>query len=311
MNSTLPYLWKQDAHDSSSLVQLFQQRLPQIKDQLQESGAVLFRGFEIDDGTKLEQSVAAFPGDPISYTGGNSPRTNLHGQVYTSTEFPANAFISLHNEMSYAKHWPRYIFFCCHTPALQGGETPIADSRKILLGLSQKVRDAFESKDVKYIRNLHGGLGAGPSWQKTFETDNRQKVEEHCRASDISFEWYANDTLRLTEKRKGIITHPETGQKVWFNQADQFHPSTNASNVFNALMKLYAKQPHSMPQYACFDDDSEIPLEMLDEIREVTKNTITTFPWNKGDLLLMDNILASHGRMPFQGPRKILVSMLS
>ncbi|MNJ78479.1 Taurine catabolism dioxygenase TauD, TfdA family [compost metagenome] len=33
------------------------------------------------------------------------------------------------------------------------------------------------------------------------------------------------------------------------------------------------------------------------------------FDWRKGDVILLDNMLAAHARDPFEGPRKIVVAM--
>ncbi|GAA4271392.1 TauD/TfdA family dioxygenase [Aquimarina gracilis] len=308
---SLPFLWNSESTELTSLPELLQTEKSKIKSMLVDNGAILFKSYNIDNAEKLEACVNAFSGNSMDYIDGNSPRTKLHGKVYTSTEHPPEEFISLHNELSYGSQWPNYLFFCCVVPALKGGSTAVADSRAILSDLSENTRMAFKEKGVEYIRNLHGGFGAGPSWQDTFETDSEKDVENYCKLNDIQFEWKENNALRLIQKRKAIIEHPNSKEEVWFNQADQFHPSTNSPEVYEALMEIYEGDPKSMPQYATFGDGNEIPLDMLEEIRSVSEKNMIVFEWEKGDLMLVDNINTAHGRTPFEGPRKILVSMSS
>lgn len=33
------------------------------------------------------------------------------------------------------------------------------------------------------------------------------------------------------------------------------------------------------------------------------------FPWERGDILVLDNVLAMHGRAPFRGNRRILAAL--
>ena len=304
-----PHVWQNSNSSNNSLPLRLKEDYDNIKSKLLQCGAVLFKSYGIEGMAKLEDCVNAFPGEPLDYIDGNSPRTKLQGKVYTSTEFPAEAFISLHNELSYSKKWPRHLFFCCVTPAQEGGSTSIADSRNILKKLSPEIVETFKTKGVQYIRNLHSGNGIGPSWMDTFETEDKHTVERHCEENDVLYKWDSRDNLRLIQNRTATIQHPETGEEVWFNQADQFHPSTNSKDVYEALVGLYEDDLHAMPQYACFQDGTEIPVEMLDEIRSVTKDVTVNFTWEKGDLMIVDNVLAAHGRTPFKGPRKILVSM--
>lgn len=280
-----------------------------VENRLLEHGAILFRGFGIRTQELFQNAVAAIGGNALSYVDGNSPRSKLGGGVYTSTEYPPEFFISLHNELSYSKRWPSRVFFCCITAPAEGGETPLADSRAILRELPADVRETFVRKQIRYIRNLHGGHGLGPSWQKTFETDDRAVIEEFCRETDSEFRWNDDGSLTITQIRPAVAVHPRTGEEVWFNQADQFHPSTHPPDVYESLMAFYDGREEAMPQTAAFGDGTPMSREILDEVRRTAGREMRTFPWQEGDLLMVDNMLTAHGRMPFKGPRKILVSM--
>lgn len=300
---------ERSAAGEAALVDYYRASRDEIERALLADGAILFRGFGIRSQEMLGRAVKEIGGRALDYVDGNSPRRKLGGGVYTSTEYPPEFFISLHNELSYSNRWPSRLFFCCVTPPRSGGETPLADSRAILARLPSEVRDAFLEKKVKYIRNLHGGNGFGPSWQATFETDDRGAVEEFCRTTETDFRWNDDGSLSVTQVRPAAASHPVTGEPVWFNQADQFHPSTHPKAIYESMLALYEGREHLMPQTATFGDDTPIDVAMLDAVRQTVAAEMRLFPWEEGDLLMVDNMLVAHGRRPFEGARKILVSM--
>lgn len=293
----------------TSLIERYAAERGHFEAELLKHGALLFRGFGIDSQERLTAAVQAIGGEALDYVDGNSPRKKLGSGVYTSTEYPPEFFISLHNELSYSNRWPARVFFCCVTAPQDGGETPLADSRRILERLPADVREAFVTRKVKYIRNLHGGMGFGPSWQATFETESRAEVEEFLRATGTDARWNDDGSLTVTQIQPAARTHPKTGEEVWFNQADQFHPSTHPKAIYDSIMALYGGREELMPQTATFGDGTPIEVAMLDAVRETVRQETQLFQWQRGDLLMVDNMLVCHGRRPFTGPRKILVSM--
>lgn len=314
LESTLPLIIEPEAplaraSQVETLIASYRYYGDAIEKALLKNGAILFRGFGVNTPSAFARFVRSASQGLLSYVDGNSPRKKITQGVYTSTEYPAQYHISLHNELSYAHAWPSRLYFCCITAPAQGGETPVADSRKIIQRLDPRVVEEFTRRGVKYIRNLHGGQGFGPSWQDTFETSDKAVVAEYCRASAMDAEWKADGVLRLSHVRPATAVHPKTGERVWFNQADQFHPSTHPRDVYESLMALCDGVEENLPQYACFGDDTPIEAAMLDEIRETTREAASVFPWREGDVLVVENMLACHGRMPYTGPRKILVSM--
>jgi alpha-ketoglutarate-dependent taurine dioxygenase len=305
-----PYIWRAPAA-TADIGQHLAAKNENVDTLLHEHGAILFKDFRVDTMERFQRCIESQSVAFGSYVDGNSPRTKLTESIYTSTEHPPEETISMHNELSYAHQWPTRLYFCCVVAPASGGSTLIADSRAILRKIPPAVVDLFERKGITYIRNLHGKSGAmlGKSWQDTFETDAKSDVEAYCRVSGIKYEWRPGNSLRLIQTRPATAVHPSTGDKVWFNQAEQFHPSTNAPDVYEALKEIYGDSPLDMPQNACFGDGSPIPVDLITQIRTLMADEAVAFPWATGDLMIIDNMLTAHGRSPFQGPRKILVAM--
>ena len=294
--------------DPDSAARLFLVHGAGLREKLLECGALLLRGARAMTATEFADFVRLFSGkEPLDYVGGASPRLALGGGVYTSTEYPEHYSLSLHNELSYTYRWPEHLFFHCAVAPAGGGETPVADSRALLRSIDAEVVGEFKRKRIRYERNLAGDAGSGYSWRAAFETDDRRAVEDYCRRGGVSFSWKEDGGLRLSETRPATAAHPRTGEEVWFNQADGFHPSGMDAETYRALVSAAGEE--GLRLNARFGDGSRIDSSMLDSVREAARREMALVPWEEGDILILDNMLAAHGRMPFTGPRKILLAM--
>jgi alpha-ketoglutarate-dependent taurine dioxygenase len=302
---------QENAADFDALLETVSARRDFFREMLLTHGAILFRGYRVLSEDDFERFVRKLSGGEklFNYAGGVSPRRALGSGagVYTSTEYPAAFALSLHNELSYADVYPRRLYFCCLTPAATGGETTLGDSRRILRRLDPEVVAAFKRKKVCYVRNLQADKGSGYSWQEAFETDERETVENCCRKIGAQFEWKPGGALRLSQIRPAILSHPTTNEEVWFNQADGFHPSNLDAETYAALIALMSEDEFRLNVF--FGDGSAIDSETLRHIRAVLHGETIPHKWQAGDVLILDNILTAHGRMPFTGARKIALAM--
>jgi alpha-ketoglutarate-dependent taurine dioxygenase len=276
-----------------------------IEEHLRRSGALLFRGFGVNTLELFEEVVKAVTPRLLTYTERSTPRTSVGGDIYTATEYPADRHIPLHNENSYSHAFPRRLWFCCLQPAERGGETPLADSREVLRRLTPQTTARFAERGVMYVRNY--GQGIDLDWQTAFQTTSRRDVEDYCRGAGIEFEWRGAGGLRTRQVRPATQVAPETGEPVWFNQAHLFHISSLEPGVREDLLRTTAEE--DLTRHAYYGDGSPIAEETLEEIRAAYRECAVTFPWQRGDVLLVNNLLTAHGRNPYQGARRVLVAM--
>jgi len=282
-----------------------------LEQYLLKHGGILFRNFALR-GTGSSASVADFEEfitrvseKPLEYSERSSPRSQVSGNIYTSTDYPAKQSIFLHNENSYRKNWPLHIFFFCQQPAQQGGETPIADTRKIYEQIDPAIRERFRQKQVLYVRNFGDGIGL--SWETVFQTTDKKVVEQYCRQSGIEWEWRSRNRLRTRAVRPAIINHPTSGEPLWFNHLTFFHVTTLEPKIRNALLAAFKEE--DLPTNTYYGDGTPIEDAVLEELRQAYASETVVFPWQQGDILMLDNMLAAHGRRPFVGPRQILAGM--
>lgn len=295
-----------EAQDDEKLLDRMARDRAGIRQALRTNGAVLLRGFAVGGVDGFESAVRELSGEaPLPYEERSSPRSTIKGRVYTSTDYPPHEEIFFHNENSYRVSWPMSLYFYCVEPPRSQGATPLSDTRQVLRALDPAVREEFERRRWKVVRNF--GSEFGLSWQEVFNTGDRAQVERFCAANDVAVEWRPGGRLRTSSVRDAVHRHPETGEEVWFNHAAIFHLSTLSPEIREGMLELFDEE--DLPNNSYFGDGAAIPDDVMAHVRDCYRSAATRFDYARHDVLVIDNMLTAHGREPFTRPRTIAVAM--
>ncbi len=268
----------------------------EVETLLLKSGAVLCRGFELS--VEGFQAVAnAVSTEELDLVGGNSPRVKVADGVFTSTEYPKHMVLEQHHERSFRRRWPLKLLFYCDVAPLTAGETPLCSTRRFMSRLPPRLLERYAQNEIEYTRRYTGYL----SWKGAFGTEDRAVVESTCREWGVTPEWGANDSLTTTHVAQAFAVHPRTGERLYFNQSHNFHRRSH----------LHLKLPEGAlpPSDAAFAGGLPLDTEDVGTLIQIFREESVSFPWAKGDCLLIDNMLATHGRNPFDGPRRVLTAL--
>ena len=229
-------------------------RRAELEQKLFEHGALLFRGFGIDRVEPFERLIGQLSSGALEYQFRASPRTRLGGNIYTSTDYPADQRIFPHNEHSYSPRFPLRLFFGCSQPAAEGGETPIGSTRAVMARIPAEIQTRFKRRKILYVRNY--GDGFGLPWQTVFQTHDRAEVERYCSSVGIEAEWKDGDRLRTRQIGEALIRHPYTREWIWFNHATFFHVSTLPETISRGLQHSFG--PFDLPTNTFYGDGAAI-----------------------------------------------------
>jgi alpha-ketoglutarate-dependent taurine dioxygenase len=271
---------------------------------LARNGAVLFRGFGITTPGEFEDAAAAVCPDLFSEYG-DLPKEPTARRIYQSTPYPNDKAILFHNESSHLPQWPMKQFFFCVIAPETGGETPVLDCRRAVQEMDPGLLAAFESKGLRYTRTFAEGLDV--SWQDFFKTGSKDEIERLCAAAGMTCEWTDRGYLRISNQATAVSVHPVTGERVFFNQVQLHHVSCLDSATRDSLLALFDRA--DLPRNVYFGDGSDIPDESMEQLGRLFDDLMVPVAWEPGDILMLDNMLVSHGRLPFTGRRKVCVAM--
>jgi alpha-ketoglutarate-dependent taurine dioxygenase len=278
----------------------------EIDERLIDHGALLFRGFPVASVEEFARFGTSLSPRPLDYVYRSTPRSSVGEGVFTATEYPADQEIALHCENAYQREWPLKLALCCLVAPATGGETPIADLRRVTEAVGQEIVEAFEQRQVRYVRHYRPHLDL--PWEVVFQTSDRGELAEFCAAHDIEHAWLDATTLRTAQTAQGTARHPVTGERVLFNQAHLFHRSSLAPQVSKSLAELFGAD--RLPRDALFGDGADIPLAHLEAVRGAFRSASVRFRWQRGDVLLIDNMRMAHGRRPYTGERRVIATLL-
>ncbi|MCO5599311.1 hypothetical protein L7F22_053412 [Adiantum nelumboides] len=289
---------------------LLQTRRPFLEQKLKEHGAVFLRGLPLRTALDFRAAVDSLGWHTSPYIG-SAPRTHVGGPVYTANDSDPAIPVGFHHEMAQIADpstWPLKVLFFCETPPAEGGQTPIIMSRKVTESLWMQFPDFMQKledlgllylkvlpmeKDLRHI-SLQG-------WPHVFGTSNEKEAEERAKKIyKAKVEWLPGGYMNMVSGPfKATRNFGREGANSWFNMTIAYH--TGLSHKVG----MSPDQPYDV----IFGDGSPLPEDAVVACRKIHEENSVDIPWQRGDLMIVDNYSVLHGRRAYKPPRQILVTL--
>ena len=278
-----------------------------LKKELSCTGALLLRGFPVTDAVSYDAFFSAFGYNNFTYKESlsNAVRINYTDLVFSANEAPKNVEIYLHNEMAQTPIYPNIISLFCEASADTGGATSICRSDKVYeqLALSEpELTYKLAAVGIKYTNRIPSGdnpdSAQGRGWQSTLSVETKDQAEQKLRSLGYQWQWHEDGSVTVQTKALPAIKLVDNDRRVFFNQIIAAYQGWQG-----------VKEDPSVG--LCFGDDSPIPKHFLDSICAIAADTVYDIEWQDGDVAVVDNHLAMHGRRPYGGDRvrRVLVTL--
>ncbi|GAB2269364.1 hypothetical protein Dimus_004284 [Dionaea muscipula] len=277
---------------------------PWLQARLHEAGAILFRGFPVDSASDFNDVVEAFDFEELPYIGGAAPRNKVVGRVFTANESPPDQKIPFHHEMAQVLEFPSKLFFFCEVEPGSGGETAIVLSHIIYQRMKDKHPEfvqQLEDHGLIYTRVLSedddNSSPIGRGWKSTFLTNDKKIAQERAAKIGTRLEWLAGGIVKSIMGPIPAIRLDKSRQRnVWFNSMVIAYTSYDDAR----------NDPTNAVQ---FGDGRPVPGDVVYDCVKILDEESVAIPWQKGDVLLIDNWAVLHSRRSFTPPRRILASL--
>ncbi len=276
-----------------------------LQTELNCTGAILFRGFPVTNAQTYDDFFSAFGYPNFTYKESlsNAVRINYTEYVFTANEAPKDVEIYLHNEMAQTPIYPERISLFCEEAADHGGATVICRSDEIykqLVEFDPETTNKLEQVGIKYTTIMPGEdrpeSGQGRSWRSTLSVSDVAGAEEKLKELGYTWQWLEDGSLKAQTAALPAIRTLQGDRKVFFNQIIAAYKGWQGVNEDPSVA-------------LCFGDNTFFTKSYLDKVVSISESVSYNIDWQNGDVALVDNNLAMHGRRPYSGEtkRKVLV----
>lgn len=302
-----------------AVVDWFREQEPALRGACDRFAAVLVRGFAALDSAQAFSAVLGGIGrELMDYVGGSAPRSVVYGRVFNATALPSEFSLPLHQEMAYQEYRPDSLALFCHRAPVDGGETTLADARLVTSRIDARVLERCEPR-LEVIRALPRERFANRTrpWMDVFGTSDHAEAERIASDKGWKIRWCPDDTMQLHQSMPTFRNHPRTGVRVWANQLHYHTPEGMVQwSLHDGRMDdvqyyrgLMSDAPEKL-DHVLHADGTPVSSEEAEHIWDVLSRSEVAHRWEQGDVLILDNVLAMHGRRAFRGERSILVGMM-
>ncbi|XP_002983066.2 clavaminate synthase-like protein At3g21360 [Selaginella moellendorffii] len=276
-----------------SLLHLIREKRASIRGKVVEHGALLLRGWKLANAQDFASVVEALGYTSMDYKHGGGARKHILGPVFTANEDPVDKRISFHNEMAYLTVYPDVIMFFCEQPSPRGGGTALVNGELVYQRLAKEMPEIFNLLQEKRICYR---TGLPKKWEEAFQTTDKAIAQKRAEAIGARLEWKADgsdhdEPVAYRGPFSATVKHPVKGSMAWFNS-------------------ICLVQDDPVTRGVAFGDGSPIPVEELDKIATVLQEEQVVLDWQKGDVVIVDNLSVMHCRLPGEPPRVVLVSLI-
>jgi alpha-ketoglutarate-dependent taurine dioxygenase len=298
-------------------IKSLQERDGTLTKKLARHGTLLFRGLPIHNAEDFSKFAHSFGYKPHEIIGIVVDRPLLAPNVAPANEAPKEVLIYNHNESPQVPHAPEYIFFYGHHVPSKGGESPISSSLELFHRAQHEIpefiaelaeKGILSRVTYKYEKQYEGGSTLRQAFGKDIvdgdsEETKRSKIEaqiaRYGRGKYTTWEW-TDDGLVLTHRLPVIRTQQGTNLPTLFTGLASYWKmnQVNAGGRKNVTQQIYG-------------DGSVIPEKYLEHLAKITDEIRVLHRWQKGDVLVYDNVVAQHGREPWEGEQSDRVVLAS
>uniref|UniRef100_A0A7S2XIF9 TauD/TfdA-like domain-containing protein n=1 Tax=Attheya septentrionalis TaxID=420275 RepID=A0A7S2XIF9_9STRA len=317
--------WGLASDDIEGQLRYAKEHAMELKQQMQENGCLVFRGFDLmktsegfqDFYNAIGMKVCLDPLHSVSARPTVSGEKNSPVYEAVNKESRKNFFIGMHNEFVGTRA-PRAAAFVCLKAAETGGEFLIADGRAIFRDLDTDLVERLYQRNIRYSVMELPFFGWMDNLPQVLQDPLAAGIKGLASAAinskvdfSVDLQWGQSDydkTKMLQARAPSqppIVLHPVTGDPTWFCNVHS-HSSKlrlQRESVYGAeRFEDGASQINKSDMF--FGDDGDLTDAELQHLDQVTMKNVQFIKMTEGDVVLLDNYKCMHGRNVFDGTRK-------